>query len=78
MNLLCDILAFVSSFFFFNSRYSLILYSLFQSYPLRGLSTDTADIEKIIENFENYKSRVPVCGAIILNEALDKVNFENP
>lgn len=30
--------------------------------------------ETAFANFMEYKIRVPVCGAIILNEAMDKVN----
>lgn len=33
------------------------------------------DHEKAFQNFMEYKVRVPVCGAMILNETLDKVSY---
>lgn len=30
-------------------------------------------LEEIVKKFSDYKSKVPVCGAIILNKPMDKV-----
>jgi hypothetical protein len=46
---------------------------LFQACPLlRGWSHEH---EKAFDDFMRYKTRVPVCGAIMLNPACDKVCF---
>lgn len=47
---------------------------LFKSAPMSNLLTGgPISIDQILKKFENYKLRVPVCGAIILNKALNKV-----
>lgn len=46
---------------------------LFQSCPL--LTQWGYDHEEAFNTFMQYKIRVPVCGAIMLNDALDKVCY---
>lgn len=49
--------------------------SLFHVCPL--LSHWGDDHEQTFQNFMAYKTRVPVCGAIMLNETWDKVSYRN-
>lgn len=44
---------------------------LFRACPM--LRQWTHDHEVAFDNFMQYKTRVPVCGAVMLNDALDKV-----
>lgn len=46
---------------------------LFQHCPL--LAEWASEHETAFANFMEYKFRVPVCGAIILNETMDKVKL---
>jgi hypothetical protein len=46
---------------------------LFQACPL--IKHWSGDFEQAFDNFMLYKTRVPVCGAIMLNAACDKVAF---
>lgn len=46
---------------------------MFHHCPLLRPHLETKSISEIIETFTQYKIRVPVCGAIILNADMDKV-----
>lgn len=46
---------------------------LFHACPLLHQWSD--DHEQAFNNFMQYKTRVPVCGAIMLNETWEKVRF---
>jgi hypothetical protein len=47
---------------------------MFQRCPiLTGFIRNKNDVDEIYARFVAYKMNVPVCGAIILNEKLDKV-----
>jgi len=49
---------------------------LFHACPL--LQQWSHDHEEAFKNFMQYKTRVPVCGAIMLNDAMDKVRKSYP
>ena len=46
---------------------------LFEQFPF--LNKTGENIDKIFENWKKYKYSVPVYGAILLNQSLDKVTF---
>lgn len=46
----------------------------FRHCPLLAPWSGDQEIEQAFANFMMYKTRVPVCGAILLNEALDQVS----
>ena len=46
---------------------------LFRQFPF--LNKTGEDIDEVFENWKKYKYSVPVYGAILLNQSLDKVNI---
>ena len=50
---------------------SSLTWSLFEQFPF--LNKTGENIDKIFENWKKYKYSVPVYGAILLNQTLEKV-----
>ena len=57
----------------FSGRLFSLTWSLFQQFPF--LNKTGENIDEVFENWKKYKYSVPVYGAILLNQMLEKVKI---
>ena len=59
----------------FSGRLFSLMRSLFQQFPFLNKTGEST--EEVFENWKKYKYSVPVYGAILLNQMLEKVRIIN-